>query len=215
MPGKFYSVKQEPGECISAYLERVRRLARLLNYNVPAHAVNVKNVWIGGLRGDFYSPVMTTPVRNLEECIRMAEEQEGRCRARGNVGVGNQDELIRQLQALRCDLSRVQKRVDEPAVNSAGGFQVPLYRGPPANVCEMDEEEIIANVQAMGPWQANPGWAGSSVAGGQLWQPNGWQNQWGGTDGMRRGCHRCEIPITSLVHVLGPYVPCAGNGAIA
>lgn len=123
--------------------------------------------------------------------------------------------MIKQLQELRCDLSRVQKCVTKPSFGPAGAYQASVYRGPPANLCELEEEEVVANVQA-GPWQLNPGWQGMGANGaGQPWQQVG-----GRTPGViQQGCDEdatdVVIQTISLAHVLGRHARSMGKEDIA
>lgn len=83
---KFLTAKQQPEKCINAYSEKIRKLARLLNYTTIAEMQKVKNVRIKGLRADCYTPEFPAPQRDFEERVSMAEDQERRGRDRTGSG---------------------------------------------------------------------------------------------------------------------------------
>lgn len=210
---KLHSIILITNECVNAYSDWVKRLARLLNVTNVVQMHEVKLIWLKGLRRYLFLAELTTKGQKFEECVKMAEDQEGQ-----NADRVGTDDLIRQMQELRCDVPRMsmQRRTDD---SLSRGCCPQHFRGQQlVDMCDADDDEYVANIQAGVQWQ-NPGtasWNGGMMNGPAMgwqnlnmsWQSsNGsWPAAWlGNWRGMRRGCHPdVGILITSSMLVRSP-----------
>lgn len=204
---QLYAIRQYPRECVSAYSDRVRKLARLLDAAQGVHKRKTKQVWLRGLRPEFFMVEMNSHNRDFKACVQMALEQEYRLGGAVNQSL----DLERKVHELEMRLQ---------AVTTGDQFDCgyrPAMQNPPAEpIYGCEEEDVVANVQ-VNPWTSTAGIAGQANAyQQQQYQATGWQpwqgNQMGAGPamgmGMGRGCgcFKCG----GLDHMAGscPFATC-------
>lgn len=181
---KLHSVRQLATECVSAYSDSVRKLARMLGITQESQRRKVKDIWIRCLRPEFFSAELNEPDKDFEASVQLAVEQEHRMG--GASGPGSvQADMQRQIQELQCNLQRMQygKTAEAPET----GYKHYGAHPRAEAVSFLEEDEVVASVQAM-PWpgqtQMTVGQLGPTpwppqnqpAFQNQAWQQQGWQN---------------------------------------